>query len=96
MTASAVAYLSVPLKKTWEVELAKPLRNFIADTYSECSPEDQKTSLNEFQKLRNNAIAKSVDKHESALEILYRSNQTLLVLYMQSESDQINFFSVIS
>lgn len=95
MTASAVAYLSVPLKKTWEVELAKPLRNFIADTYSECSPEDQKTSLNEFQKLRNNAIAKSVDKHESALEILYRYYDQLVAIEtkfpMTENQIRINF-----
>ena len=68
----ASTFLAVPVKKTWEVDLAKPLRSFIADTYTNCNPDDYKSALTEFSKLRNNSIAKSVDKHESALEVLYR------------------------
>jgi len=65
-------YVAVPLKKTWEVDLIKPLKTFITDTYSSCDQEDYSSALTEFNKLRNNAIAKSVDKHDSALEVLYR------------------------
>jgi BRO1-like domain len=70
--ASISEFISIPLKKTWEVDLIKPLKAFIANTYSSCNVEDYNQALAEFNKLRNNTIAKSVDKHESALEILYR------------------------
>ena len=66
-------YLSVPLKKTFDVDLIKPLRQFIANTYTSANAEDYEPALQEFNKLRNNMIAKSADKHESALEVLNRS-----------------------
>ncbi|XP_048781055.2 programmed cell death 6-interacting protein-like isoform X3 [Ostrea edulis] len=65
-------FLAVPLKQTQEVELTKPLRSFIQNTFSQAEPDDYNHALNEFSKLRNLMIAKSVDKHESALEVLYR------------------------
>ncbi len=65
-------YVSVPLKRTWEVDLVKPLRNFIASTFTDSNPDDYNSGLAEIQKLRNSMISKSVDKHESALEVLYR------------------------
>ena len=68
----ATCFLAVPLKRTWEVDLVKPLKTFISDTYSGSDSEDFDQALNEFSKLRNNTIAKSLDKHESALEVLYR------------------------
>ena len=70
--ASSSEYICVPLKRTVEVDFVKPLRSFIADTYTTCNPDDYNQALTEFNKLRNNTIAKSVDKHESALEVLYR------------------------
>ena len=71
--AAPGVYLSIPMKKTWDVDLIKPLKTFIADTYAtEGSSEDYTSALTEFNKLRNNTIAKSVDKHESALEVFYR------------------------
>lgn len=66
------AFLAVPLKKTYEVDLVKPLRNFIQNTFSSAEPDDYNNALSEFNKLRNLMINKSVDKHESALEVLYR------------------------
>ena len=65
-------FLAVPLKQTQEVELIKPLRSFIQNTFGNADPEDYNNALNEFSKLRNLMLAKSVDKHESALEVLYR------------------------
>ena len=65
-------YISVPLKKTWEVDLEKPLRNFISNTYNDANPEDYNPAITEFQKLRANVISKWADKHESALEVVYR------------------------
>lgn len=65
-------FLAVPLKQTQEVELVKPLRSFIQNTFSQADPDEYNQALNEFSKLRNLMISKSVDKHESALEVLYR------------------------
>ena len=67
-------YLSIPMKTTWEVDVVKPLKTFIQARFegSSLTEDDYKTSLVEFQKLRNNMITKSGDKHESALEVLYR------------------------
>ncbi|XP_061174111.1 programmed cell death 6-interacting protein-like isoform X2 [Saccostrea echinata] len=65
-------FLAVPLKQTQEVELTKPLRSFIQNTFTQVEPDDYNHAINEFSKLRNLMIAKSVDKHESALEVLYR------------------------
>ena len=65
-------YIAVPVKKTWEVDLVKPLKTFVANTFAEAKPEDYQSALTEFNKLRNQMIAKCGDKHESALEVLYR------------------------
>ena len=67
------SFQAVPLKKTYEVDFVKPLRRFIQETYSQADPDEYNQALNEFNKLRNLMITKSVDKHESALEVLYRS-----------------------
>ena len=75
----ASCFLAVPLKRTWEVDLVKPLKTFISDTYSGSGSEDFDQALNEFNKLRNSTISKSMDKHESALEVLYRYRGFLLV-----------------
>jgi len=66
------SFIAVPLKRTWEVDLIKPLKTFISDTYSGSDSEDFDQALNEFNKLRNSTVSKSMDKHESALEVLYR------------------------
>lgn len=65
--------LSVPLKKPSEVDLAKPLKNLIQSRYSTADkPEDYSEAINEFSKLRNNAIWKAFEKYESSLEVVYR------------------------
>jgi len=76
----ASCFLAVPLKRTWEVDLVKPLKTFISDTYSGSDTEDFDQALNEFNKLRNSTISKSVDKHESSLEVLYRYSVVVLIL----------------
>ncbi|KAK3106570.1 hypothetical protein FSP39_022711 [Pinctada imbricata] len=73
-------FLAVPLKQTQEVDLIKPLRSFIQNTFSQADPDEYNQALNEFSKLRNLMIAKSVDKHESALEILNRYYDQLLAI----------------
>lgn len=68
----AATFVSVPIKRTWEVDLVTPLRQFITTTYEKADSEYANAAVTEFNKLRNAVIAKSLDKHESALEVLYR------------------------
>ncbi|KAK7480996.1 hypothetical protein BaRGS_00027811 [Batillaria attramentaria] len=72
--------LAIPLKKTYEIDLIKPLRNFIQSTFTQANPEDYNNALTEFNKLRNTMITKSVDKHESALEVLCRYYDQLVAI----------------
>jgi len=77
----AATYLCVPLKKSWDVDLVKPLKAFIASTCPPAGPgtaadggdaSNHSAALNDFNKLRQSVIAKSVDKHESSLDVFYR------------------------
>lgn len=64
----AVNYLAFPPKSTTDVDLVKPLRKFIKATFPETKSEDYEGSLTNFHRLRNQAVAKFNDKHESAVE----------------------------
>ncbi|XP_034455456.1 programmed cell death 6-interacting protein isoform X2 [Hippoglossus hippoglossus] len=66
-------FISVPLKKSSEVDLVKPLSKFVTATYA--GSEDQAEylrSVDELNKLRKNALGRPLDKHESSLEVLLR------------------------
>ncbi|XP_069329482.1 programmed cell death 6-interacting protein isoform X1 [Eulemur rufifrons] len=67
-------FISVQLKKTSEVDLAKPLVKFIQQTYPS-GGEDQAQycrAAEELSKLRRAAVGRPLDKHEGALETLLR------------------------
>lgn len=65
--------LSVPLKKASDVDLIKPLKNIIASLYSTAdTPADFTSALSEFNKLRTQALSKTLDKSLPALEVLYK------------------------
>lgn len=64
--------ISVPLKKSQNVELIKPLSNYIKNTFSDEKLHDVKEALAELSQLRINATQKSLDKHETSLEVLQR------------------------
>lgn len=68
----AVPYLAVPPKATNDVDLVKPMRNFIKATFPDTSPEDYERPLTDFQRLRTQAVGKFNDKHESAIEAVGR------------------------
>ena len=68
----AATYLAVPVKRTWEVDFQKPLSTFISSTFTNADPDDYKSAIQDFNKLRSNAISKSGDKHESTLDIWNR------------------------
>nr|XP_023015780.1 programmed cell death 6-interacting protein [Leptinotarsa decemlineata] len=64
--------LSVPLKKPSDVDIISPLKNLIQSRYSTADkPEDCSEAINEFSKLRSNAIWKAFEKYESSLDIIY-------------------------
>ncbi|XP_072227210.1 programmed cell death 6-interacting protein isoform X2 [Leuresthes tenuis] len=66
-------FISVPLKKSSEVDLVKPLSKFVTASYP--AGEDQAEylrSVEELNKLRKSALGRPLDKHESSLEILLR------------------------
>lgn len=65
--------LSAPLKKSTDVDLVKPLKNIIAGIYSTADkPEDYSAAINETNKLRTQALSKTIDKSQPALDLLYR------------------------
>lgn len=65
--------LAVPLKKPSDVDIVKPLKNLISSSYSTTeNPKDYGEAINEFNKLRTNAIWRVFEKYESSLEIVYR------------------------
>ncbi|KAI1901727.1 hypothetical protein AGOR_G00037370 [Albula goreensis] len=66
-------FISVPLKKSSEVDLVKPLSKFVTATYP--AGDDQSEyirAVEELNKLRKSALGRPLDKHESSLEILLR------------------------
>ncbi|KAJ8273020.1 hypothetical protein GJAV_G00096480 [Gymnothorax javanicus] len=74
-------FISVPLKKSSEVDLVKALSKHITNTYP--AGEDQAEylrALEELNKLRKSAVGRPLDKHESSLEILLRYYDQLCAL----------------
>uniref|UniRef100_A0A8P0TAI0 Programmed cell death 6-interacting protein n=1 Tax=Canis lupus familiaris TaxID=9615 RepID=A0A8P0TAI0_CANLF len=67
-------FISVQLKKTSEVDLAKPLVKFIQQTYPSGGEEQAQycRAAEELSKLRRAALGRPLDKHEGALETLLR------------------------
>jgi programmed cell death 6-interacting protein len=65
--------LAVPLKKPSEVDIVKPLKNLISSSYNTADkPQDYSEAINEFNKLRTNAVWRVYEKYESSLETVYR------------------------
>lgn len=73
--AEMAAFISVPLKKSSEVDLVKPLGKFVTATYQASDEQaEYHRAVEELNKLRKNALGRPLDKHESSLEILLRYN----------------------
>ena len=66
------SFLIIPLKKTQSVDFIKPLSNYIKNTFSGEVLNEVKDSLAELNQLRSNAVVRSLDKHETSLEVLQR------------------------
>lgn len=66
-------FISVPLKKSSEVDLVKPLLKFVTATYPAGEEQAEYVrAVDELNKLRKSALGRPLDKHESSLEILLR------------------------
>lgn len=68
------SFIWVQLKKTSEVDVAKPLVKFIQQTYPSGGEEQAQycRAAEELSKLRRSALGRPLDKHEGALETLLR------------------------
>jgi len=65
-------FIQVPVKKTWDVDLTRPIHAFMMDAYEDLQPRDYTVPVGEFNKLRSNFIAKFSDKSEASLDLMYR------------------------
>ncbi|XP_023235406.1 programmed cell death 6-interacting protein-like [Centruroides sculpturatus] len=66
-------FISIPFKKTNEVDLVKPLKNLISTYCSTADePVDCTDALNELEKLRMNSTWRTLDKHEGSLDTMCR------------------------
>lgn len=82
--------LSVPLKKPSEVDIVNPLKNLIQSRYSTADkPEDYTDQINEFSKLRNNAIWRAFEKYESSLEVIYSYYDQLVALETKVPAQEV-------
>jgi len=69
-----MSFIAIPVKKGYEVDIAKPLNNCInSAAYNASGQENTEISgaIENLNKLRNSCISRSLDfKHESSLELL--------------------------
>ncbi|KAF2349567.1 BRO1 domain [Trinorchestia longiramus] len=70
----------IPLKKASDVDILKPLKNLITSRYQSTEQESFISAINEFAKLRSNAVCRTLDYHENSLELLYRYYDQLVAL----------------
>ncbi|VDO42629.1 unnamed protein product [Brugia timori] len=76
------SFLAVPLKHTNEVDLVKPLMNYVENIYlasSELSSEIRE-AMQELNKMRNKACNQPLDKHQNALDVLTRYYDQLVAI----------------
>ncbi|GJQ69171.1 putative programmed cell death 6-interacting protein [Trypoxylus dichotomus] len=82
--------ISIPLKKPYEVDIVKPLKNIIQSRYSTADkPEDYGDAINELAKLRTNGIWKAFEKYESSLDVVYSYYDQLVSLEQKIPPQEI-------
>ncbi|ODN01568.1 Programmed cell death 6-interacting protein [Orchesella cincta] len=83
--------LSAPLKKASDVDLLKPLKNIISGIYSTADkPEDYSGAIIETNKLRGQALSKTLDKSQPALDLLYRYYDQIAALENKIPPHEVN------
>ncbi|GBM16713.1 Programmed cell death 6-interacting protein [Araneus ventricosus] len=66
-------FIAIPLKKTSEIDLVKPLKNvFSSFCVAADQPVNYDEALNELNKLRMNSTWRTLDKHENSLDVMTR------------------------
>jgi len=81
--------LAIPLKKTNDIDITKPLKSLIASTYSSADqPTDCSNAITEVQKLRN-AATKNPDRSDAALESMQRYHDQLVWLETKIPTSEI-------
>lgn len=67
------SFIALPLKKTSEIDLVKPLKSvFSSFCVAADEPVNYDESLNELNKLRMNSTWRTLDKHENSLDVMTR------------------------
>lgn len=66
------SFIAIPLKRTSDVDLVKPLKNLIATYYSTSDePVNYDDAIEAFNRMRSTSTGKNLDpKHESTVENL--------------------------
>lgn len=65
--------LVVPLKKPYEVDVTKPLKNLIASSYNNvgnAKMDEIMEGINSFGKLRSSSVFKVFEKYESSIPVI--------------------------
>ena len=81
--------LSVPLKKSNDIDITKPLKNLISSTYSTADqPVDCTDAISDLQKLRN-GTTKNPDRSEAGVEAMMKYYDQLVSLEMKIPANEV-------
>ncbi len=74
--------ICVPMKKSSDVDIVKPLKNIISTLYSTAdNPEDFTADIQELSYMRTQALSKTLDKSTAALDLLYKYGIELYIYF---------------
>jgi len=64
-------FINLPLKRTTDINLVDPMKTFASNNMNK-SDEDLIKNIRDFDLMRKTALVKTLDKHESSLQVLYQ------------------------
>ena len=67
-----IVFISVPLKKSDVVDVSEPIEKFFATTLGTSFTDENRSAVEEFAKMRKSAVFRTLDRHESSLELLFK------------------------
>lgn len=95
--AEMATFISVPLKKSSEVDLVKPLSKYITVSYPAGEEQAEYVrAVDELNKLRKNALGRPLDKHDSSLEILLRWGKIFINILWPLNEFEYTLFSLVT
>lgn len=86
---TATDTFGIPLKKASDIDVLKPLKNLITSRYQTADQESYVSAINDFARLRNSAVCRTLDNHESSLETLYRYYDQIVALESKIPASEI-------